>query len=142
MVSVAIQASPERLYRYLTDIENLSDFFPDMEFRRETEGRLKVGDCYLTRRKGSKGWTAYRVLSLEPNARMSAELVGKDWLFSALRYDHRFLADGEQTVSQERVDYTFRYGLPGRLLNRLIGRRLIGKQVLEAHLRLKEKAER
>ena len=141
MVSVAIQAPPERLYFFLTDIENLSDFFPGMEFRRETEGRLKAGDRYHTRRKGAKGWTAYRVLALEPNARMSAELAGRDWLFQALRYDHRFLPDGEQTISQERVDYTLRYGFFGRLLNRVIGRRLIGKQVLEAHLRLKEKAE-
>jgi ligand-binding SRPBCC domain-containing protein len=81
------------------------------------------------------------VLILEPSARMSAELIGKDPLFAALRYDHRFVKDGSNTVSHEKVDYKFRFGIVGRLLNLVIGKKLVRKQVLDAHLRLKEKAE-
>ena len=68
---------------------------------------------------------------------MSAEWIGKDPLFKSLRYDHRFVAEGSATVSRERVDYTFRYGYAGRVLNFVIGK-LVRKQVLDAHQRLRE----
>jgi ribosome-associated toxin RatA of RatAB toxin-antitoxin module len=142
VASVTIKSSPDQLYNFLTDIENLSQFFPQIEFKLVTEGPLKVGSIYHTRQKGAKNWSAYRVLILEINARMSAELTGKDLLFEALRYDHRFIVDGDYTISHERVDYKFRYGIVGQILNLIIGKRLVKKQVLDAHLKLKEKAEK
>jgi len=141
-LSVSIKASPDRLYKFLTDIENLSDFFPQVEFKLGSEGPLKVGSIYHTRQKGKENWSDYRVLFLEPGARMSAELTGKDPLFAAMRYDHRFMVDGSETISHEKIDYKFRFGIVGRILNLIIGKRLVRKQVLDAHVRLKEKAEK
>lgn len=141
VASVAIKSSTDQLYQFLTDIENLSQFFPQIEFKLDTTGPLKVGSIYHTRQKDSKHWSAYRVLILEPGLRMSAELKGKDPLFQALRYDHRFVIDGSGAISHEKVDYTFRYGIIGRIVNFVIGKRLVKKQVLDAHLKLKEKAE-
>ncbi len=141
VASVSIKTSPEQLYEFLTDIENLSQFFPGIEFKLITEGPIKVGTVYHTRQKGAKNWSPYQVLILEPNARMSAELTGKDPLFKALRYDHRFVVDGSETISHEKIDYTFRFGILGSLLNLIIGKKLVKKQVLDAHLMLKEKAE-
>ncbi|MFV1997384.1 MAG: SRPBCC family protein [Acidiferrobacterales bacterium] len=141
VASVAIKSSPSQLYEYLTDIENLSEFFPQIEFKFETGNTLKVGSIYYTRQKGTKNWSAYRVLILEPNARMSAELIGKDPVFEALRYEHRFVVDGNDTISYEKIDYKFRFGIVGRILNLIVGKKLVRKQVLDAHSRLKEKAE-
>ncbi len=141
VASVTIKSSPDQLYKFLTDIENLSAFFPQIEFKLDTEEPLKVGSIYHTRQKSAKKWSAYRVLILEPNTQMSAELIGKDMLFAALRYEHKFIVDGSNTISYEKVDYKFRYGLAGRILNLIIGKKLVKKQVLNAHLRLKEKAE-
>jgi len=142
VASVTIKSSPNQLYNFLTDIENLSEFFPQIEFKLITEGPLKVGSIYHTRQKGVKNWSPYQVLILEPNAQMSAELTGKDRLFEALRYTHRFIVDGHNTISHEKVDYKFRYGIIGRVLNLIIGKKLVRKQVLDAHLMLKEKAEK
>ncbi|GMQ79011.1 MAG: hypothetical protein BMS9Abin02_1561 [Anaerolineae bacterium] len=142
VLSVTIKSPPDRLYKFLTDIENLSEFFPQVEFKLGANGPLKVGSIYYTRQKGTKNWVAYQVLILEPNTRMSAELTGKDRLFKALRYDHKFIVDGGDTISHEKVDYKFRYGIVGRILNLIVGKRLVKKQVLDAHLRLKEKAEK
>jgi len=139
-VSVSVEASSERLYDLVTNIEGLTAFFPSVSFKLDSDAPLAVGSTYRTRQKGSKTWVPYRVLALEPNARMSAELIGKDPVFRSLRYDHRFVAYGSATVSTERVDYTFRYGLAGRALNLLIGKRLVRKQVLDAHKRLREAA--
>jgi ribosome-associated toxin RatA of RatAB toxin-antitoxin module len=141
-VAVVVSASAERLYGLVTNIEGLSEFFPSVSFKLDSDAPLAVGSTYRTRQKGSKTWVPYRVLVLDPNARMSAELVGKDPLFKSLRYDHRFVADGSATMSQERVDYTFRYGFAGRVLNFVIGKRLVRKQVLDAHQRLRDAAGR
>ncbi len=142
IVSVAITSSPEVLYQLVTDIEHLSDFYPNIKFKRASDGPLTVGSIYYTRKKGSKTWVPYCILVLEPNKRISAELVGTDPLFAALRYDHRFFMDGDYTVSHEKVEYTFRYGIVGRIINKLIGKRLMKKQIFNAHLKLKEKAEK
>ncbi|GMR02664.1 MAG: hypothetical protein BMS9Abin20_1009 [Acidimicrobiia bacterium] len=141
-VAVAVHASREQLYDLVTDIEGLSKFFPSVSFKLDSDAPLAVGSTYQTRQRGSKTWVPYRVLELDPNARMSAELIGKDPLFKSLRYDHRFLTEGSATVSTERVDYTFRYGYAGRVLNFVIGKRLVRKQVLDAHKRLREAAGR
>ncbi len=141
-VAVTVDASKERLYDLVTNIEGLSKFFPSVSFKLDSDAPLAVGSTYHTRQKGSKTWVPYRVLALDPNARMSAELIGKDPLFKALRYDHRFVTEGDATVSIERVDYTFRYGYAGRVLNFVIGKRLVRKQVLDAHRRLREAAGR
>ncbi len=141
-VSVTVDASAERLYDLVTNIEGLSEFFPSVSFKLDSDTPLAVGSTYQTRQKGSKTWVPYRVLVLDPNARMSAELIGKDPLFESLRYDHRFIPEGSGTMSRERVDYTFRYGLAGRVLNFVIGKRLVRKQVLDAHKRLREAAGR
>jgi len=142
VASVAIKAAPEKLYKYLTDIENLSEFFPQIEFKLDTLDPLEVGSIYYTRQKGKKNWTAYRVLILVPYEQMSAEICGKDPLFEALRYEHRFVIEGNKTISYEKVDYKFRFGIVGRFLNLLIGKKLVRKQVLDAHLKLREKAEK
>ena len=139
-VSVSVEAPSERLYDLVTNIEGLTAFFPSVSFEFDSDAPLAVGSTYRTRQKGSKTWVPYRVLALDPNARMSAELIGKDPLFKSLRYDHRFVAEGSATISTERVDYTFRYGLAGRALNLAIGKRLVRKQVLDAHKRLREVA--
>ncbi|GMQ84556.1 MAG: hypothetical protein BMS9Abin07_0120 [Acidimicrobiia bacterium] len=139
-VEVAVNASRERLYELVTNIEGLSQFFPSVSFKLDSDAPLAVGSTYHTRQKGSKTWVPYRVLVLDPNARMSAELIGKDPLFKSLRYDHRFIAEEGATTSRERVDYTFRYGYAGRVLNFVIGKRLVRKQVLDAHRRLREAA--
>jgi Polyketide cyclase / dehydrase and lipid transport len=140
--SVPIKSTQRALFDYLTDIENLSRFFPAVEFKLARQGPLTVGSIYHTRQKGARKWSPYRVLVLAPPSRMSVMLIGKDPLFAALRYDHRFVVTGDQSVSHETVDYTFRFGFAGRVLNRLIGARLVRAQVLGAHLKLKETAER
>jgi ribosome-associated toxin RatA of RatAB toxin-antitoxin module len=139
-VAVSVEASAAALYDRVIDIEGLSEFFPSVSFKLDSEEPLAVGSTYHTRQKGSKKWVQYRVVALDENARMSGELVGKDPVFASLRYDHRFAIEGDNTVSTERVDYTFRYGTFGRLLNIVIGKRLVRKQVLDAHRRLREAA--
>jgi len=139
-VAVSVEAPAATLYDRVIDIEGLSAFFPSVSFKLDSDEPLAVGSTYHTRQKGSKKWVQYRVVALDENARMSGELVGKDPVFASLRYDHRFTIEGDTTASSERVDYTFRYGMIGRLLNIVIGKRLVRKQVLDAHKRLREAA--
>jgi len=139
-VEIPIDAPLERMYQLVTNIEGLTEFFPSISFKLDSSDPLAVGSTYQTRQKGSKTWVPYRVLALDEDARMSAELIGKDPLFEKLRYDHRFEAHADANISIERVDYTFRYGIVGQVLNFIIGKRLVRKQVLDAHKKLREVA--
>lgn len=139
-VEISIDAPLVRMYQLVTNIEGLTEFFPSISFKLDSTDPLVVGSTYQTRQKGSKTWVPYRVLALDQDARMSAELIGKDPLFKKLRYDHRFETRGGANVSIERIDYTFRYGIGGQILNFVIGKRLVRKQVLDAHKKLREVA--
>ena len=140
-VSVTIRATPEECFRLVTDIENLSDFWPGYEFRREGQGPLRPGARYYSRRKGQKKWTPYRIVELMPGRRMVGELDSSDGPFARLRYDHRFEMHDGQTRSKEQVSYKLRYGLLGKVLDRLVVRKILKKQLVRAHLRLKQRAE-
>jgi len=140
-VEVSVPVSADRPDDLVTDIAGLTRFFPSVSFEFDSDEPLAVGSVYRTRQKGSKKWVPFRVLVLDKDARMSAELVGKDPIFGSLRYDHLFIAEGDATVSRERVDYTFRFRLVGRALNVIVGKRLVRKQVLDAHKRLCEAAQ-
>ncbi|NOZ06428.1 MAG: SRPBCC family protein [Chloroflexi bacterium] len=140
-VSVLIHAAPDKLYDLVTDIENLSAFWPDYEFRRDGTGTLEPNTLYYSRQKGQRQWVPYSVEVLEPNRRMVGEMVGGDRFFERLRYEHTFTASGSGVLSQEKVVYRLRYGILGRIADRLIVRGITKKQVLGAHLRLKQKAE-
>ncbi len=140
-VRVFIEASPEVLFSYITDIENNDAFFPEFSFRRVRKGALKVGEVYYSRMRGRGKWRPYRVTALETNRRLAGELVGKDPWFRRFSYDHRLEKTQGGTFSVERVAYRFRWGVLGQLLNALYGRRLIGKMLCQAHQRLKHRAE-
>lgn len=138
---VRVRSSPERLYHLATDIGNLSRFFPLLAFRPSAERPLNVGDTYFTRLRGTVRWTPHRITVLKPDLRMVGVAAERDWLFEALKYDHRFLGDGGETTSRERIDYRLRYGFVGRVLDSLFVKRLLKRQLLNAHLRLKKMVE-
>jgi ligand-binding SRPBCC domain-containing protein len=97
---------------------------------------------FLSKRlRGTRRWTPHRITVLQPNVRMVGESIERDWFFEASRYDHRFLGDGGETLSREKVDYRLRYGIAGRVIDSLFVKRLIKRQLLSAHLRLKKWAE-
>jgi len=141
-VSVVIRATSHELYRLVTDIENLSAFWPDYEFQRADAETLEPGSLYYSRKKGNGRWVPYRIAILEPNQRMVGEVTEADNLFARLRYDHRLTAVDGDTLSHEKLAYSVRYGFLGRIADRLFVRRIIKKQVLDAHLRLKQIAEK
>ncbi len=78
---------------------------------------------------------------LESNMRMAGELVERDSLFEALRYDHQLVLESGGMTSRERIEYKLRYGIAGRIIDLLFAKRLIRRLAASAHLKLKEKAE-
>ena len=140
-VSLFIKASPEKLYAYITDIENNSEYFPHSEFKRSREGSLAIGEIYYSKEIGENEWTEYKIIALEKNKRMSGELIGKHRLLKYLRYDHRLIEVEGGVISTEKVEYSLRFGFIGKLLNFLYGGNVMKKILLQAHQRLKKKAE-
>ena len=140
-VAVLVHAPPEELYSHLTDIKHMADFFPGLEFKRDGKGPLKVGDTYYSKMSFERNWTGYRVTAVEENRRLAAEQIGEHWLIKGMRYDHRLIEVPEGTISAERIEFSLRFGVVGRVLNRLFLGKVFRNLDLKAHQRLKEIVE-
>ncbi|WP_297092420.1 SRPBCC family protein [Thermococcus sp.] len=142
MVAVLIDAEIGEVFPLVSDISNLALFWQEYEFRTEGDGRLKKGLVYHTRKKGAKRWVKYRITGFKENFFYSGEMVGGEAFLKDLRYEHCFIPADGVTLSVERINYTLRGGFLGRVLNLLIVERIIKKELLRAHSRLKEVAEK
>jgi hypothetical protein len=142
-ISTPIHAPAEKLFNTVTDIARLSDFFPNLQFDTELEGGIlrNVGDKYRSKQSGSKKWADYEVIAIEKNRRLSAKLVSSDSIFAALKYDHWFIEEGEQTLSEETIEYTPRYGLLGQILDVIVIARMAKGLLSTAHSGLKAYGE-
>ena len=141
-VAVLIHGLPGELYSHLTDIEHMADFFPGLEFKRDGKGPLKIGDTYYSKMSFERTWTGYRVTAVEGNRRLAAEQIGEHWLIQGMRYDHRLIEVPEGTISAERIEFSLRFGVLGRVLNRLFLGKVFRNLDLSAHQRLKEIVEK
>jgi Polyketide cyclase / dehydrase and lipid transport len=142
-ISVPIHAPAEKLFDTITDISRLSDFFPNLQFESDLEGGIlrEVGDEYKSKQNGSKTWAIYQVVAIEKNRRLSAQLISSDSIFAAIKYDHWFIESGEETISEETIEYTPRYGLLGKVLDFIIIGRMAKGLLSTANTRLKAYGE-
>lgn len=140
-VSVYIKAPAEKLFPYLTDIENMSEFFPFLEFKTNFQGPPKAGDTYESSLVlfGTKSTSLWRIVELENNRRMAGEQV--TGFLKKARFDHRFRSVEGGTMSEEVMEYELPFGLFGKMLDILFLRRMSKSILYRTHMRLKEKAE-
>ncbi|WP_324736443.1 SRPBCC family protein [Thermococcus sp. SY098] len=141
-IAVLVDARVEEVFSLVSSIDNHYLFWPEYEFKSEGDGKLKKGLIYLTREKGAERWVKYRIVDFKENSFYSGEMMGKDAFLKKLRYEHHFIPVDDMTMSIESVYYSPRYGLVEKLLNLLIAERVIKKRLLNAHLKLKEVAEK
>ena len=141
VVSVPVGSSSKGLYALVTDIKNLSNFYPGLEFRSNTDDPLKAGDIYYVRPRGTGRWIPYRIPALEENTRIAGKLVGEAPIFEAFRFDHEVVTADGRVFSREKVDYKLRHGIIGKIFNALFVKRMLNRQVLNAHLELKKASE-
>jgi len=73
---------------------------------------------------------------------MSGELVEEFSFFKNARYEHLFIAEGNYTISKEKFEYSFAYGIIGSFIHWVYGDSKVKLTLATAHSRLKIAAEK
>ena len=81
------------------------------------------------------------VIAFKENERMHGRLVEPNFILKHLSYDHILLQSENGTISSEKVEYALRCGILGKFLNFILVKRIVKKQLQDAHLKLKEVCE-
>ena len=118
--SITISASPEEVWAVLADIGSISVWNPGVQFSElTTPGDVGVG---ATRRceLGGKNYLDEEVVLFEPHHRMTIRIKDTNLPFDSA--DIRFFLEpsGGQTIVTVSPEYQLKFGVVGRLLDKLI----------------------
>lgn len=139
--AVEISATPEDIFPYISDINNTDRFYPQFEFDLDTTEQFGIGSIYGSRLKGQQKWGVYKIIAFKENERMHGRLVEPNFILKHLSYDHILLQSENGTISSEKVEYALRCGILGKFLYFILVKRIVKKQLQDAHLKLKEVCE-
>lgn len=122
--SIKINASPEKVWKVLSDLEAVEHYDPGVT-RCRLVGSSQSG-IGVARRMDLKpgGWLEERATEWEPNESLTIELYKCSTVpVKFLRHSYTLKPDGEGTLVTERMECVLKYGPIGKLMDALIVRR-------------------
>jgi Polyketide cyclase / dehydrase and lipid transport len=132
---------PERLWNLLADLEAVTRYNPAVRAARlvgsKREGAGAVRECDIL----PKGGVTERVTVWEEGRALGLEVVRSDWPIHSMRWVTRLDGNGSGTRLAQDLEYRVRFGLAGWLMDQLIMRRMIDRNVEAALRGLIEAAE-
>ena len=121
---IKINASPEKVWKVLSDLEAVEHYDPLV-----TRSRL-VGSSHsgigAARPMDLKpvGWLEERATEWEPNESLTIELYKCSTTpVKSLKHSYTLKPDGEGTLVTERMEYVLKFGPIGKLMDALMVRR-------------------
>jgi Polyketide cyclase / dehydrase and lipid transport len=135
------KASPEQLWHSLSDLTLVETYNPTVKKAHlqggQKEGVGTIRACDLK----PKGKIVERVTVWEQGKAVGLEIVESDWPISRMQWVTRIDPQGAGSVLSQRLDYDMKFGPLGWILNILVLKRNIQKNVGEALAGLIELAE-
>jgi hypothetical protein len=136
-------ASPEKLWRCLSDLTLVKDYNPTV-LSAEVQGNARSGigalrSCELK----PKGKVLERVTVWDEGKALGLEVVESDWPVTKMSWVTRITPHGGGSVLTQELNYTMKFGPLGWLLNALLMKRNITKNVgaaLEGLIRIAEQS--
>jgi Polyketide cyclase / dehydrase and lipid transport len=123
------KASPEQLWRSLSDLTLVEKYNPTVKRARlnggQTEGVGTIRACDLN----PKGKVIERVTAWEQGKAVGLEIVESDWPISRMQWVTRIDPQGAGSILSQKLDYDMKFGPLGWLLNNLVMKRNIQKNV-------------
>lgn len=123
-------ATPQRVWQFFTDIENLNKFTPDffqLEILSQECSDLYEGQTirYNLRLYGFKfPWTTQITVVREPNTFTDVQARGP---YQTFRHIHDFYEVEGGVLMIDRLDFDIGWGLPGLAVQKLVIRPLLDK---------------
>lgn len=136
--------SPDKLWRCLSDLALVQSYNP-MVVRANLQGdrRAGVGTLRACEMK-PKGTVLERVIVWEDGKAVGLEIVESDWPVVSMNWVTQIEPQGNGSILSQQLEYTMKFGPLGWLLNTLVMKRNITKNVgaaLSGLIRLAEQSK-
>jgi len=138
---ILINASPEKVWAVLTDIEAVEHYNPQVEkatcISTAKEG---AGACRECRMKDGSS-VRERILSVEPNQAVTIELYESPWPVQDMRWRTNIEPSNNVTLVTQELNYRVKYGALGALMNAIMMKDRMDESIKGAFAGLKQYAE-
>ncbi|MGQ0766139.1 MAG: SRPBCC family protein [Gemmatimonadota bacterium] len=122
--AIHIDASPDDVWAVLASLDLLERYDPGVE-KSEIISPIRTGlgaarRCTL--RPGGRGWFKERITVWKPDEALEFELFECSLPVRNLRHSYLLRRSATGTTVHQRMEYSLRYGLAGRMLDRMLVR--------------------
>ena len=138
---ITINASPEEIWNVLADPARLDQYDP---VTKKSELISKIVNGLEAERKceTSTGWFKDKITEFQPFEKLTFTLTGCSQPMKSLTHSYTLKKIGDQTEVSQVMKYTMKFGLIGKLMDSLIGKRQSDKQIKLFFNGLKEYVEK
>ena len=121
---IIVNASIDKVWNLLTDLEILDQYDPTVKKSTliSTE-KTGIGAKRKVHMLDGKNWFDEKVTVFEPNQALTYQLTECSFQIKGLKHSYSFEKIGTQTKVKQVMDYTVKFGLFGKLLDRLMIRK-------------------
>lgn len=137
---ITINATLEEVWRVLADPARLDQFDP---VTKKSELISKVANGLGAERKceTANGWFKDKITEHLPYERLAFTMTGCNQPMKSLTHSYILKKNGNQTEVNQVMKYTMKFGIIGKLMDALMGKRQSDKQIKLFFKGLKEYVE-
>ena len=127
---VLINTTPDKVWSILSDLELLEKYDPTV--KKSTlisDGKIGIGAKRKVDMLDGKNWFEEKITVFKPNEALTYELTACSFPIHQLHHSYSFEKTDTQTKVKQVMEYTVKFGMFGKLLNRLMIRRQSDKGI-------------
>jgi len=138
---ILINASPEEVWKILADPARLDQYDPVTK-KSELISRIIAGLGTERKCETANGWFKDKITEWQPFEKLTFTLTGCNQPMKSLTHSYTLKKTGNQTEVSQVMEYTMKFGIIGKLLDALVGKRTSDKQIKKFFHGLKEYVEK
>ena len=140
---ITIDASVDRLWAVLSDLEELDKYDPTVKTATITSTqRTGLNAARKVLMRDGKNWFEEKITEFAPGELLCYQLTDCSFPIKGLRHSYRFKPTPSGTEVEQVMEYTVKFGLLGKVLDRLMIRKQTSAGIKKFFSGLKIHAER
>lgn len=139
---ITVNASIDKVWTILTDLERLEQYDPTVKKSTKLSSeKTGIGAKRKVLMLDGKNWFEEKVTVFQPNEALTFQLTDCSFPIDGLKHSYSFEKIGNQTKVKQVMEYTVKFGLFGRILDRIMIRKQSDTGIKKFFTGLKSLAE-